>query len=161
MWRIRAGRGARHAVHFYQRGFVALNWRRVGTDVGGMPKDAIRHLAGQKLTSGSATVAASQLHRLANDIDPGDLVLVPLETKVDLLVGMVIGSYYYDDKAPLLPPKDVFAHRVPVRWVGVNDKERLPHESLGSFDTQVSLVRLPDPAAVRRAMTTGLVAVSR
>ncbi len=155
VWRIRAGRQARHAMRFYAGGFVALNWRRVGASVEGMPKDAIRHLAEQHLPSGSARWAASQLHRLANDVDIGDLVVVPFDTRVDLLVGEVTGNYYYKED-PLLPPDDVFAHRVPVRWLGVNDKERVRVEALGSFNTEVSLVGLPNAEDVRAAMTTGL-----
>lgn len=156
-WRVRAGGQARHAMRFHGSDFVALSWQEVPGSVAGLTKDEIRQQAEQNLPAGRAKVAAAQLFTFANEIEQGDLILMPLKSRVDVVVGEVFGHYFYSD-TPLVA-NDQFGHRLPVEWHGANDKRRLPQEILRSFDTRISLVRLPQPDLVRKLMQHNLQSV--
>ena len=153
-WRVRAGKQALHAMRFHGGDFVALSWQEVPGSVAGMTKAEIRHVAEQHLPEGRAKVAAKQLYTFANEVEQGDLVLVPLKSRVDVLVGEVAGDYYYSE-TPLVAG-DLYGHRMPVEWHGINDKRRLPDEILRSFDTRISLVRLPRADDARDLLHDGL-----
>ncbi|MDP9436330.1 MAG: hypothetical protein M3P93_14535 [Actinomycetota bacterium] len=90
---VRAGSRGKHADRFQALGLVAIGFNPIA-DVRGMTREQIASTVRNRLGGGAAG-AIGQVYRFANDIQVGDLVIVPLGETRQLFYGRVVGDYEY------------------------------------------------------------------
>lgn len=130
VWVVRAGSRGSRANDFESKGIAAISFDDATGDPTGIARD--EYIGGVKAAGGSPS-AGGQVWRFANEINVGDIVVVPLGESRELLFGEVTGEYRHD--ASVL---DDFPHVRNVKWGAKTSRDVLPKTvlySLGSLLT--------------------------
>ncbi|MHA6758916.1 CBS domain-containing protein [Streptacidiphilus sp. PAMC 29251] len=149
-WVVRAGEEAAQAQEALDQEVVVVGWDEVGDLSGLRTREDVRTAVAETYPDqGSRTVGnwTGQLFRLREEIEVGDLVMLPLRLR-RVAIGRVVGPYRYRPDAG-----DGLRNTRPVQWL-VRDLERSAIQqdllnSIGSVLTVFELVR--NNAAVRIA----------
>ncbi len=110
-------RGGEYAEAFRAGGYAAIGWEELG-DLSGIPRDdavALGAAYGAAYpTEGAARrgQSISQIRWFSWEIEPGDVVVTPMEDSRYLLLGVVGSPYYYE-----VTPECPYGHRRGVRWL--------------------------------------------
>lgn len=111
VWVIRAGRHGEREQWCLENGIAGGGWDEVGDLTAASGRDEVRALleaAMPNATSGLVANHAGQLWALRN-IEPGDLVILPLKSKKAIAIGVCTQGYQYRADAPL-------KHTISVDW---------------------------------------------
>ena len=112
VWMVRAGKQGQHEQWCLERGTVGAGWREIPDLTGAQSRDDVARLVSGIFAPSALPNYVGQLWRLRHEIQPGDLVVVPLKTTSQLAIGRVTGGYRYDPLA-----EDVHRHSIPVDWL--------------------------------------------
>lgn len=143
-WVVRAGENGERERAALEEGVLAVGWDRLrsGDLVDTTSRDAIKAaVAAAYPDEGPYTIGnwAGQLYRFAHEMQPGDLVVLPLKS-LRVAIGRVSGDYEYRADAP-----DGMRHVRRVEWL-VKDLDRQMFQSdlldsMGSLLTVFELSR--------------------
>ena len=131
MWVVRAGREARFADEFLGGSYIAVDFDDITVeDVSRMDRYDLHASA----DTPALRASVSQLVAFADQMRPGDIVIVPrLPRRRDYLIGRVTSDYIY------VPMSSVGGHnRRTVTWLGTIERDSLSEEcqrSLGGLAT--------------------------
>ena len=119
VWAVRGGKEGEYEDYALREGLALVNFglRRNATETEFEDRDALRdHLMAEAPEYGGnlrrAANAASQLWKFANQIRPGDMILLPRKKTKTIAVGKVVGDCRLDDDMPL-----GFRHSRAVEWI--------------------------------------------
>jgi hypothetical protein len=139
VWMVRAGRGGRYAPVFVERSAVVVGWGQTG-DIDGLQRDAILErvkAAYTGMSSNQRSQGANTLYRVANTMNPGDLVLTPEPSTKTVLFGRVAGSYAFLDE----PIGEDLQHSRHVAWFARIPRGELSYGARGSLSSMLTLTR--------------------
>src|SRR5829696_3113029 len=134
-WVVRAGEGGQYASDFEESGFVAIGYHPV-SDLSGLSREQVTKAVAAARPGKKEKVSGEVgiLHRFANEIGVGDIVVTPDGGTRELLFGEVTGSYKYQET----PVVSDFRHVRTVNWLARRSRDDLPKKllySLGSLLT--------------------------
>lgn len=112
VWMVRAGKQGQHEQWCLDNGTVGAGWREIPDLTTIASRDELTELVRGIFAPSALPNYVGQLWRLRHEIQPGDLVVVPLKTTSQVAIGRVTGSYYFD-----APADDVHRHNIPVDWL--------------------------------------------
>ena len=143
-WMVRASKGGRLAEQFASRGCVALGWNCLGNladyaDVAALQQAYVAAYGDEK--PAKVSNAVSVLHRFAQQISAGDLVITYMPQRRLYLLGEDQGEYRHVAEAEWV---DRYANIRPVNWVSVvarDDLSKAVQNSLGATLTLFALRR--------------------
>ena len=134
VWTIRGGRNGEHEDTFLEKGVVSVGFGLRNSVVDFTDRDALRAHLGNRSS-------ADQIWRLYNDIENGDMVVLPRKLTRQVAVGRISGAYSYQ-------PELVGAgapHVRPVEWRVTNiPRSHFDRDLLNSFG---SLLTVSQPGA--------------
>jgi hypothetical protein len=136
VWMVRAGRGGVYAPDFITCSAAILGWGTTG-DIGGLSRDEIVEAvaaAFPEYSNNQRGVAVNTLHRVAQTIREGDLIVTPEPTTRTILFGWVSGAYGLLEE----PIAGDYQHARAVTWFARVDRDQLSYgarHSLGSMMT--------------------------
>lgn len=143
---MRAGSRGSRAHDFESKGIAAISFDDATGDPSGTPRDD--YAAAVKTAGGSAN-AAGQVWRFANDVNVGDLVVVPLGDSRELLFGEVTSGYRYDPSVLA-----GFPHVRDVKWGAKTSRDVLPKTVLYSLGSLLTVFQ-PSGQDELRALAAG------
>lgn len=155
-WVVRAGRGGRYTTEFEQTGRCAVGYF-VEQPIDGMSRDDLTELVAAAMHEQGAPESGlvnsvGQLHRFANDIEVGDVVITPDSDTRELLWGRVTGPYVYDEEVG--EQFGGFPHQLPVDWQGRRSRDDLPQRVLYSLGSSLTVFQ-PKGSAHLEAFIAG------
>jgi predicted Mrr-cat superfamily restriction endonuclease len=118
VWVVRAGARGRFAAEFAARDVAAIGWRAVG-DLTGRDRTELAAAAAELYPGKRPGTIAGMLYRFANDVAPGDWVLMPESTTRTLHAGRVTGPYVHR-------PAELYPHLRAVAYDQRFDRDELP-----------------------------------
>lgn len=139
VWLVRAGRRGRHASDFVAKNVIAVGWPAVG-DLAGRDRPALLETVRLEYGEKNASGIVGILHRFANQIAVGDLVLTPDSETRELHGGRVTGEYQHDPDALLADYPNVRT----VQWIKTFSRDELPKRILYQLG---SLLTLSQPSS--------------
>jgi hypothetical protein len=154
VWVVRAGRkGEAEALNF-EEGMVSIGWKEVGDLAEATTIEDVRELYRESRPDDSdarVNTQASQLDQFVNQIQVGDLVLLPLRTNPGCVaVARVEGDYRHRDE----PAFDVYAtHTRSAQWLARDvPVEAFDEELRKSFVTPKTVQKIHAPHAYEGVM---------
>lgn len=127
VWLIRAGAHGEYESRFVQDKKVYLTWNHLNLDLKTIPTRAAlgEELMSRNPDSKPKRVAnwVSQVWPFVNEIEIGDLVVLPLKSQRTIQIGEVTGKYQHDSDAT-----NPFYHFHTVKWIG----ESIPRSNFGN-----------------------------
>ncbi|MFL5961690.1 MAG: restriction endonuclease [Gaiellaceae bacterium] len=158
LWVVRTGKQGQFLSKFLSDSRIYLTWTGLNVDISAIPtKSELSELMALKYPSASAVLIANhtgQIWRFANEMKPGDWVVVPDKASRAINVGEITGDYVFVPDGP-----DPFFHYRDVKWIA-NDVPRtnFPKDilfSLGGLLTIFSVTRHNAEARVRAMAENG------
>ncbi|HZG28508.1 MAG TPA: restriction endonuclease [Ensifer sp.] len=157
-WMVRAERDGRLFDTFKDRSVVAIGWNEVGDLSTIKTRRAVADLVAgvwPELKPQSIAMATGLLHRFANEIEIGDMVITYSPSRRVYLVGEAVGGYRYDTS---IDPED--AHVRSVAWQGEVSRDLLSVDARNSLGAISTLFRISSDIAgeLRKVLSSGQVA---
>jgi len=140
IWVVRADKSIASKVE--ESSFLAIGWfemgdpRELATKEEFMAKYQFVYQKNAKRSTG----AASQLYRFVRDIQKGDLVLTPLSSSREILIGRVTSDYAYDEKAVSVRYPNIRT----VKWLKRVSRDKLSPQLRGSVGSIMTLFKISD-----------------
>lgn len=153
-WMVRAGNDNELTEQFEQQGWVAIGWSRVGDLSGIDSRSAVKERyveAHPKHSAYKAGVNAGQLHRFANVIEEGDLVLSYDKSIREYLVGTISSEYKFE---PTGADAD-YPHVRRVEWDEHVDRDKFSRQTKNTLGSVLTLFSLDDVREELGAIRSG------
>lgn len=114
LWVVRAGRHGEQEQAAVDNNVVCHGWNEL-PDYSGCTKEELRSLFKEAYPVAAdkrVIPGRGQVWRFAHEIEPGDLVALPLKSQSEIIFGRVVGEYQYKKIAPNV------MHIRKVEWLG-------------------------------------------
>lgn len=102
VWFIRAGKDGIHEEKFLKDKKIYLTWDNLDTDLGTCKtKETLKNLlTGLYVNKGARTISSSagQAWRFYQEIEVGDIILVPIKSTRMIQAGKIISGYKFEQK---------------------------------------------------------------
>lgn len=142
LWLVRAGKRGEYEDLVLKEGVAVVGWERLG-DLSGVPsrEALLAELEEAYPDKGKNTLLnwLGQIWPFLREMQPGDLVALPLKQRPLVVLGRVKGPYQYRRELP--PP---CRHTRPVEWIKEIPRTRIDQDllySLGAFMTVCRIQR--------------------
>ncbi|MCH9651898.1 MAG: restriction endonuclease [Deltaproteobacteria bacterium] len=126
VWLVRAGSHGEYEQKFIQENRVYVTWDELDVDLSKLEDRAelTDALNARNPDSKPKRILnwVSQIWPFVNNMQAGDLVVLPLKTQRALQIGEITGGYHFEPDGP-----DPYFHWRPVRWIG----EAIPRSHFG------------------------------
>lgn len=126
IWLIRAGAHGEYEQKFVQENRVYVTWDDLNVDLATLTqKTELANAMTQRYPNAKAKTIrnwTSQVWPFAHEMQPTDLVVLPLKAQRAIQIGEITGDYHFEAAGP-----NPFYHWRPVTWIG----EAIPRENFG------------------------------
>ena len=146
LWVVRGGRDGVFEQFAMEENKAVIGWDKAGDLSALKDRDAIHDHVEEKYSdadSGTHGRLTRDLHLFANEIQKGDIVLMPLKGKEEVAIGSVEGEYSFE-------PDSKYIHVRPVRW---NEKTEPRDNFKGLLKQQRSIFEIKQEDALNHAQT--------
>ncbi|MDI3095929.1 CBS domain-containing protein [Streptomyces rochei] len=149
-WVVRAGENGERERVALEEGVLVVGWDRLamGDLAGSATRDEIRTaVAAAYPDEGPYTIGnwTGQLYRFVHEIQPGDLVVLPLKS-LRVAIGKVVGAYEYRAQAP-----EGLRHVRRVEWMVTDlDRQEIQSDLLDSLGSLLTVFELSRFGAAER-----------
>lgn len=142
IWLVRAGRHGEYEQKFIQENRVYVTWENLNLNLRqlGQRAELVERMKGIYPDAKHRTILnwSSQVWPFAHEMQPGDLIILPLKSQPAIQVGEITSDYHYQPAGP-----DPFYHWRSVQWVG----EAIPRSNFGqdllySFGAFMTICRI-------------------
>lgn len=142
IWLTRAGQRGEYEQRFIDEKRIYLTWDDLDANLGALStRDTLLHVLEEHYPNDKPKRLlnwASQIWPFAKEMQPGDLVVVPLKTQPAIYLGEITGGYHFEPQGP-----NPFYHWRPVKWIG----EAIPRTNFGqdllySFGAFMTICRI-------------------
>lgn len=150
VWLVRAGSHGEYESKFIAESRVYVTWDLLDVDLSKLPDQAaLREAMADRYPDAKPKAImnwASQVWPFAHEIQPGDLIVLPLKSQRAIQVGEVVGAYHFEPDGP-----DPYYHWLPVKWIA----ESIPRANFGkdllnSFGAFMTICRITRNNAEQR-----------
>jgi len=126
VWLNRAGSHGEYEAKFLQENRIYVTWDGLNVDLGKLKdRKALADVIAQVNPDAKPRAIQNwvgQVWPFVNEMEKGDLVVLPLKLQRAIQIGEITGDYQYDRNAP-----NPYFHWRPVKWIG----EAIPRENFG------------------------------
>jgi restriction system protein len=140
LWVVRGGRRGERERYNLAHGVCTFGWPGIRDLAELGSREAIRHEVRALLPRATDHAIANwsgQIFSFGHQIEPGDLIAMPLRDSLEVAFGQVTGSYSFDPGAP----EEIGPHRLPVRWASPVARADLDNDIRRSLRGQQTLFR--------------------
>lgn len=155
-WVVRAGGAGENEENSLNSGRIYVNWPGVGDISQARSFDEVRDIVRNSFPEESNHLIgnwAGQLNKFKNEMQIGDLIVLPLKNLDKYAIGIVSGEYIYDESDDI----SGFRHSRKVEWKdkGV-DKNRIKPDLRQSLGTLLTVARIGRVNAYKRLLAVSL-----
>lgn len=142
IWLIRAGSHGENEQKFIVEKRVYVTWSGFDTNIASLPdRPALMQKLGEAYADDKANTLrnwAGQLWPFAHEMQPGDLVVLPLKSQPVIYVGEITSAYHFEKDGP-----DPYYHWRSVKWVGeAIPRSHFSQDLLYSFGAFLTICRI-------------------
>lgn len=142
IWLVRAGRSGEREEFALEKGVAVVGWAQMGSMEGVATREELLGRLQERYPESKVNALKnwlSQLWPFLKEIEPGDIVAMPLKGRPMVAFGRVKGAYRHDPQAP-----EESRNQIPVEWFKELPRQGIPQDilySLGAFMTVCRIYR--------------------